>query len=362
MKTFIFLGAWLMTFTSALAQQKPLRLAIAGMTHDHVNQILNQPKREGCELVGFAEPNRELALRLLKRANLPENLWFASLDELIQKAKPEAVCAFGSIYDHLSVVETCAPKGIHVMVEKPLAVSLDHAKKMAALAQKHNIHLLTNYETTWYPSHYAAQELLGKGELGEIRKVVVHDGHRGPKEIGCSPQFLAWLTDPVQNGGGAVMDFGCYGADLMTWLMKGQRPLSVTAVTRQLKPEVYPKVDDDATILLTYPTAEAVIQASWNWPFDRKDIEVYGKTGYVFADRTLQMRVRTGERNSTEKSVAVTPLQPPMNDAFSYLAAVVRGAVKSEDDLSSLKVNLVANEILDAAVRSAKTGKTVRLN
>lgn len=346
----------------ALAQPKPLRLAIAGMTHDHVNQILAQPNREGCELVGFAEPNRELALRLLKRANLPESLWFASLDELIQRAKPEAVCAFGSIYDHLAVVETCAPKGIHVMVEKPLAVSLDHARKMAALASTHRIHLLTNYETTWYPSHYAAQALLERGELGGIRRVVVHDGHRGPKEIGCSPQFLAWLTDPVLNGGGAVMDFGCYGADLMTWLMKGQRPTAVTAVTRQLKPDVYPKVDDDATILLTYPTAEAVIQASWNWPFDRKDIEIYGQTGYVFADKTLRMRVRTGERNSTEKGVDVAPLQPPMHDAFSYLAAVVRGTVKSENDLSSLNVNLIANEILDAAVRSAKSGQTVRLD
>ena len=361
MKIFLLLNTWLLTFSFAQAQ-KPLRLAIAGMTHDHVNTILNNPKRAGCELVGFAEPNKELAMRLLKRANLPESLWFASLDELIEKAKPEAVCAFGSVFDHLSVVETCAPKGIHVMVEKPLAVNMEHARKMETLANKHKIHLLTNYETTWYPAHYAAYELLNeKKELGEIRKVVVHDGHRGPKEIGCSPQFLAWLTDPVQNGGGAIMDFGCYGADLMTWLMRGQRPISVTAVTQRLKPDVYPKVDDDATIIVKYPSAEAIIQASWNWPFDRKDIEIYGRTGYVFADKSLQMRVRTGERNSTEKMVAVAPLQTPMNDAFSYLAAVVRGTVKSGDDLSSLKVNMIANEILDAAVRSAKSGKTVQL-
>ena len=147
----------------------------------------------------------------------------------------------------------------------------------------------------------------------------------------------------------------------MTWLMRGQRPISVTAVTQRLKPDVYPKVDDDATIIVKYPSAEAIIQASWNWPFDRKDIEIYGRTGYVFADKSLQMRVRTGERNSTEKMVAVAPLQTPMNDAFSYLAAVVRGTVKSGDDLSSLKVNMIANEILDAAVRSAKSGKTVQL-
>jgi predicted dehydrogenase len=71
------------------------------------------------------------------------------LAEVLAKAKPEAVTAFGSISAHLAVVQACAPKGIHVMVEKPLAVNLDHARQMAALARQHHIHLLTNYETTW---------------------------------------------------------------------------------------------------------------------------------------------------------------------------------------------------------------------
>ena len=82
-----------------------------------------------------------------------------------------------------------------------------------------------------------------------------------------SPEFLDWLLDPVRNGGGALTDFGCYGANLMTWLMRGQRPRSVTALTQHLKTDpVYARVDDEATIVLDYPTAQAIIQASWNWP------------------------------------------------------------------------------------------------
>src|SRR5690606_40596134 len=104
--------------------------------------------------------------------------------------------AFGTIYEHLNVVKVCAPKGIHVMVEKPLAVSLDHARKMEALAKKYNIHLLTNYETTWYASNHKARELLNEGAIGDIRKVVVRDGHKGPKQIGVNNEFLNWLTDP----------------------------------------------------------------------------------------------------------------------------------------------------------------------
>ena len=162
---------------------------------------------------------------------------------------------------------------------------------------------MVNYETTWYPANHEAYSLVHeKNAIGALRKIVVHDGHSGPKEIGCLAAFLEWLTDPVLNGGGALTDFGCYGADLITWLMKGQRPTSVFAVTQQIKPRIYPQVDDEATIVLTYPEAQAIIQASWNWPFNRKDMEIYGQTGFVLVPQNNLLRVRTGNSKETEIS------------------------------------------------------------
>ena len=359
MKSNILLLSSLFIIAKIFSQTTPVRMGIVGMTHDHVRQILRTPKHEGMLLVGFAEPNKELAMRYLKQANLPDSLWFPTLELMIEKTKPEAVCDFRSTIEHLETVEKCAPRKIHVMVEKPLAVNLVHAKKMEALAKKHGIQLIVNYETTWYASHHQAFDMIHKqGSLGDIRKVVIHDGHRGPKEIGCSKEFLSWLTDPVKNGGGAIMDFGCYGADIMTWLMKGERPISVTAITQTNKPDVYPKVDDEATIIVTYPKAQGIFQASWNWAFDRKDAEIYGTKGYIFADKTDKMKVRLGE---TEEQVAVIPLISPNNDPFTYLAAVVRGSINPENDLGSLKMNMVAMQILDAAVKSSKNHKTIFL-
>ena len=197
---------------------------------------------------------------------------------MLDAVKPEAVVAFGSIYEHMAVVEACAPRHIDVMVEKPLATTLQQALQMEALAKKYNIKLLTDFETSWYPSTVKAYELVNDSNyIGNIKKVVIHDGHQGPKEIGVNKEFFNWLTDPIQNGGGALMDFGCYGANLMTYLMHGQQPVSVTAVTQHFKPDIYPKVDDEATIIVSYPTAQCIIQASWNWPFGRKDMEVYGE-------------------------------------------------------------------------------------
>ena len=341
-------------------KQKPLRVAIVGLVHDHVHWILGREKRGDIEVVGIAEPDRSLAEAYSKRHGYKMDLVFASMDEMIGKTKPEAVLAFNPIFDHLKVVEYCAPRGIHVMVEKPLAVSDEHAMKMQALAKKHKIHLLTNYETTWYGSNKKAYEIIKIEKLiGEIRKIVFHTGHRGPKEIGCSPQFLEWLTDPVLNGGGAITDFGCYGADIATWLMDGEAPITVSAITQQIKPDLYPKVDDEATVILTYKKAQVIIQASWNWPYGRKDMYVYGKTGYIFCRDGTNMQVNEDEKKPI-KTITAEPLSSDRNDPFVYFANVIRGRIRmNEYDLSSPATNDIAVKIIDAAKQSAKTGKTV---
>ncbi|WP_232064500.1 Gfo/Idh/MocA family protein [Rhodocytophaga rosea] len=350
------------TMVRARTQKKaPIRVGVAGLNHGHAPMILNYKNKEVVEMVGIAEPNRELAEQYAKKYGFSMDIVYNSLEEMLDKTKPEAVAAFNSIFGHLEVVKICAPRGIHVMVEKPLAISLDHAKQMEALAKKHKIHLLTNYETTWYGSTHKAYAMVNQDKsIGDIRKIVVHDGHPGPMEIGVGKEFLDWLTDPEQNGGGALIDFGCYGADLITWLMKGERPVSVTAITQQIKPDIYPKVDDEATIIVTYPKAQGIIQASWNWPVSRKDMAIYGKTGYIQTIDALNMRVRLHEK-SQENTLKAEPTKSPQQNPFDYLAAVIRGEIKSTDDLSSLSINMVAMEILDAARRSAKEGKTIYL-
>jgi predicted dehydrogenase len=343
---------------------KPIRVGIAGMTHGHVGQVYTAIKKSQSDviIVGFAEPDKALAMSILKNQNLPDSLWFPSLEALIAKTKPEAVAAFNSIYEHLEVVKVCAPKGIHVIVEKPLAVNVNHLNQMRALVDRYKIHLLTNFETTWYSSHAKMWQMVKEEKaLGEIRKVVIMDGHRGPQEIGCAPEFLKWLTDPVMNGGGAIIDFGCYGADIMTWLMDGERPTSVTAVTQQMKPAIYPNVDDEASIILTYPTCQAIIQASWNWPFDRKDTEVYGTKGILVANKLKKMRYVKGDRFGEEGMIDLNPLPHEVSNVFPYLAAVVQGRIKPNKDLSSFAINQVVVEILQAARESAKTGKRVLL-
>lgn len=359
MRSFTFFLCLLGIFSLSAQIQKPFRIGIAGLTHTHVHWLLGRANDGDIEIVGIAEPNRELAERYLSLYNLPLSLLFPTLKEMLDQTQPEAVTAFNPIDEHLETVRACAPRKIHVMVEKPLAVSLEHAREMEALARKHGIHLLTNYETTWYGSNLLAVEKLAGA--GPLRKVVVHDGHPGPKEIGVNKEFLEWLTDPVKNGGGALTDFGCYGANLITWLMDGEKPLTVLAVTQQIKPDVYPKVDDEATIILVYPGMQGIIQASWNWPYNRKDLEIYAVGGYAIADREgVESKMGTEGPVLFDKAIAS---EAPYHDPFAYLAAVVRNEITVKPaDLSALENNVTVMKILDAAKRSAESGRQVSLS
>lgn len=338
---------------------KPLRLGIVGLVHGHVGWILGRKDQGDIQIVGIAEPNHALAGRLNERYGFGMDRVYSSAGQMMDETKPEAVVVFTNIYDHRAVTLAAAKRGIHVMVEKPLALSMEHARDMKAAADSAGIFLLTNYETTWYGSVQRAAEMVRAGTIGPLRKMVVHDGHQGPKEIGVSPEFLEWLTDPARNGGGALIDFGCYGANLITWFQGNRRPKTVTAVTQQIKPDIYPKVDDEATIIVTYRKMQGIIQASWNWPFSRKDMELYGTLGAIYQDDPTHMRVRKEGRQPT--AFEADPRPAPYGDPFAYFAAVVRGQVDPTGSLWSLENNLIVVEILDAARRSAKSGKTIRL-
>jgi len=363
----ILLLGLLVTLPGAMLSQAqqttavPLRVAVIGLAHGHVDDFFaSLPQHKNVELAGIADPDAALFAQYAKKYSLPRSLYFANADEMIDARHPQAILVYTSLAGHRQAIETAARHGISVLVEKPLTISLADALSIRKTAREHHIHVLINYATTWYPSNHAAYDAAESGRLGEIRRIVAHDGHRGPKEIGVGPEFLSWLTDPAQNGAGALYDFGCYGADLTTWLMHGETPLTVTAVVNHDKPLIYPKVDDDATIILAYPHTQAVLQASWNWAIGRLDIEVYGATGDAHTVGKDKLLLR--KRQEADETITAPALAPPEDNFLDYLAAVLNGQIESKGDPTALDTNIVVTQILDAARKSARTGKTIKLS
>ena len=209
---------------------------------------------------------------------------------------------------------------------------------------------------------YETKKMVDNDLLGGLTKMVFNTGHPGPQEIGCSPEFLEWLTDPVQNGGGALTDFGCYGANIATWFLEGQSPLRISCIAKQIKPDRYPDVDDDTTIVLEYPKQQVLIQASWNWSHNRKDMQVYGSNGYIDAKTSREMIVLENEKKGsyTHKPPSIASNQ---KDPFRLLLEVTKYNKKLPPfSLYSLENNVIVSKILSLAKKAAETNQTLNWN
>lgn len=346
---------------SKIYEEEPLRLGIIGLVHDHVRWIFNR-KGDDVIVVGIVETNQTAITKYQKRYNLPDSLFFNSYETLYQKAKPQAVSAFNQTNKHLEVVEFFAPLKIPIMVEKPLASNYEEAKKIEALHLKYQTPVLTNYETSWYESTYETKKMIDNGLLGSLTKMIFNTGHPGPQEIGCSTEFIEWLTDPIQNGGGALTDFGCYGANITTWFLEGQAPLRISCIAKQTKPDRYPDVDDDTTIILEYTKQQVLIQASWNWSHNRKDMQVYGSNGYIDAKTSREMIVLESEKKGsyTHKPPSIASNQ---KDPFRLLLEVTKYNKKLPPfSLYSLENNVIVSKILSLAKKAAETNQTLNWN
>ena len=338
------------------------RLAVVGLDHDHVWTLLKDIAGEpSAELVAIAETDATLVSRAQKE--VPTSVkFFTDYVEMLDQATPEAVIVATANDRHLEILRQCAKRHIHYSAEKPMATSAADAREMERLAQEANIKLMVNYWNAWVaPSHDLFHHVRA-GEVGPIQKIIVQYGHRGPKEIGISQQFANWLYDPVKNGGGAIMDFGCYGAELSLWL-KG-RPTRVYATTRKIKVEQNNKVDDDATIVLDYPDATAIIEASWDWPYTKDQVEVFGPKGSLLArHNTLLYRSADARGPNVApdgENVTLNALLKETSNPISYFVDCVRNNKPIEDPVSA-RLNVQVMEILDAARESARTGKPQEL-
>jgi predicted dehydrogenase len=355
MRTAGLLLLFLPLLLSAQSMPQRPRLAIIGLVHSHVwGHLERMASLEDAELVGIAEPNRELVEEAKKRA--PKAEYFDDYKRLIEAKKPQIVWAFVENNRHLEIVEYCAPRKIHVMFEKPLASTHADAGKIRELARKNAIQVMTNYQMAWWASNYAAKAQADIGTLGKVWRLHGVVGHGGPSSEGVRNKFFFdWLTDPVKNGGGALIDFGCYNALWSLWYLG--RPESVYAEVNHLQPQRFPKVEDSAVLVLTYKDAVGVFEGSWDLPRSFQDLEVFGRSGSISMTRD-KVELRKGR----EEVIEVTPmaLDGDRGEPVKYMISRVRSGQPLEG-LVAIDINVDVTEILDAAKESAKTGRAVKL-
>ncbi len=352
----------LVLFCAHARSEGKTRLAIVGLDHDHVWGLLKIiAQTPEAELVAIADPHAELVEKA--KAQAPAGVkYFSDYVRMLDEAKPDAVIVTTANNRHLEILKECAKRHIHFSTEKPLASTAADAREMERLARAANIKLMVNYWNAWVAPSHEIFHRVRAGQIGPIQKIIVQYGHRGPKEIGVSKYFAEWLYDPVKNGGGALMDFGCYGAEWALWL-KG-RPTRVYAYTLKLKTAQQNAVEDDAVILLEYPDATAIIQASWDWPYGKGQVEVFGPEGSLLATGNALLyrdaKAPASPENVVGKPAELPPVQPETTNPIAYFLYCIRNDKPIEDPVSP-GLNVAVNEILDAAKESIRTGRAVEL-
>lgn len=353
---------------SSRAQSTPstnakTRLAIIGLNHDHVWGLLKDLTKEpNAELVAIADTHAGL-VEQAKTKVAADVKFYSDYVKMLDETKPDGVIVTTENDRHLEILRECAKRHIHYSTEKPMATTAADAREMERLANQAGIKVMVNYWNAWVAPTRELYHRVHDNQLGPVQRIIVQYGHQGPKEIGVSKYFADWLYDPVKNGGGAIMDFGCYGAEWAVWL-KG-RPARVSAITQKLKVDQHNPVDDDATIILDYPDGTAIIEASWDWPYSMGQVQVFGPKGSLLATRN-DLFLRSPKDNAANgalegERVALDPSAHAASNPVSYFVDCIRNNQPIEDPLS-MKLNVQVMEILDAARESARTGKRQELH
>src|SRR5256885_12140021 len=337
------------------------RIAIVGLDHDHVWVLLKYLEAEpDAELVAIAEPQPVLLNEAKSR--VPSSVkFYSAYVPMLDEAKPDAVIVTTSNDRHLEILRECAKRHIHYSIEKPMATNAADAREMERLAMQAGIKLMVNYWNAWVAPSHELFHRVKDGQLGEVQKIIVQYGHAGPKEIGVSEYFANWLYDPIKNGGGAIMDFGFYGAEWGLWL-EG-RPLSRQGIAQKLKVSQHNQVDDDATILLDYPDAAVIVEASWDWPYSMGQVQVFGPKGSLLATRNTLFFQSTADRGKSGlegEPVTLNTLQGGTSNPVAYFVDCIRHDKAIEEPLSA-QLNVQVLDILDAARESVRTGRRQEL-
>jgi len=341
-----------------------LRLLVAGMVHDHVWGMLpNFTKIPGVKIVGGADPNRPLREKLRKEYGV--TALYPDYRALFAKVPADAVMVCGSNAGSVPIVEAAAARGLDIMIEKPMAATADQAKRMLKAAKRAKVRLMINWPTAWNPAMVEAMRLVKKGAIGRVFHVRSHMAHQGPKEAGCSPYFYGWLYDRKQNGGGAIIDYCCYGAALFATLWG--RPNQVLGVARNLVKRNFP-VDDNAMVTAVYRERICLAQASWTQNPDYHDSLFLGDKGTLETAHGKLIMTHTrpedyshwGAERRNQKEVRIPALPAGQRSGPEHFVHCLRTG-KPFVKLCTPEVGVIAQEILTAGVDSERTGRRISL-
>lgn len=356
-------------------KSKRWRIAGINFDHFHMGDLLRYgASHPRAEIVGISDETPERMEEAIRKLRLPREKSFTDCMACLEQTRPDIVILCPAASKHGEWVKKIAPYGAHVMVEKPFAASLKEADAMIA-AMAPGQRLMINWPLQWVASHRKAYALVAQGRIGEVTNVWHFGGNRGPlwhgadKEEKTAAQVArekpqSWFYKKA-HGGGSLLDYLGYGTTLSTWYQGGRRPLEVTATVDE--PQGL-EVDEHSIVVARYEHGLSKFETRWGTFTDPWTIQPQPRCGFVVAgtegtvsayDYDDYVTVQTRKKPEPHR-LAAPATRPPHQNPVQYLIHCLEKQAPLEGPVS-LEISRIGQEIVDAAVRSAKSKRTVRL-
>ena len=352
------------------------KVAGINFNHLHMGDYLRMAfEHQDVEIVGICDQQPERMQEAIEHFAISEDRVFSDYRACLEKTQPDIVLLCPATAEHGEWTEKVAPFGVHIIMEKPFAATLEEADRMLAAMAKTGKELAINWPLAWYPPHRTAHRLIEEGEIGEVLEVHYYDGNRGP---------LWHLADKVERtaaeverekpnswfykraaGGGSLLDYLGYGTTLGTWYMNGRIPLEVTATVDQ---PTGLEVDEHSITVARYAEGLSKFETRWGTFTDPWTLQPQPKCGFVIVGREgtissydYEQTIRVQNRSCPAgEERPVDALKKPFQDPVQYTIHCLEEGKKIEGPLSPTMCR-VGQQIVDTAHQSAEQKRTLPL-
>lgn len=326
------------------------RIGIVGLSHDHTWSLIEQWKGvKSAQIVGVSE-HRPICTKRLKERH-PDLTLYATVEELFDKAKPTAIQLGGTNAEHAPAAEVAAARGIHVLIEKPMAATLDEAERIIRACEG-RVRYMVNWSPTWRPYVHLMDRLIEDGRIGRVFQIKQRGGHAA-RFVGSQ----LWFFDKQENGGGALIDFCGYGANYCRWWLG--YPHAVTGLGGTYEKDI--AVEDNALLLIDYGNAMGICEATWTQvgghPYQTPII--WGTEGIL---RPAEGGVILQSENNREgEFITAEPLSADWRNSPTHFIAYLEGRITDLHPLIDPHRSRDVQEVMSAGLKAIVERRTISL-
>jgi len=327
-----------------------MRWGLVGASTIAAEWMIDAIRANGGEIIGVQSGNAEHGADYAQKHGIAYST--TDLAALLDQ-KPEAIYISSVNDKHRAQLEAAAKRGIHVLCEKPLAMSLDDAKAMIKVCDVNNVRFATNHHLRWAATHQAIRAAIEAGKIGEVRSARVFHAVYLPVHL------QGWRIDNPSAGGGVVLDITVHNCDILAYLL-GEYPQEVVSMTdHKLFGDL---VEDEAMSVWRYPSGVlAYTHESFATPHAGHGIEIHGSEGSLFGESVMSQQPVGKvylQRNGEREELAVNPHNLYQAGVADFVLAVSEGRAPACDGIAGTRSLAVALAVLE----SARSGKKVNVD